>query len=66
MSQQNEKSGSRIPPPKTAENTVRKSLERKRFHSPDLFGAANELVIEHAGEEYRLRITSKGKLILTK
>ncbi|MGE3481147.1 MAG: hemin uptake protein HemP [Gammaproteobacteria bacterium] len=25
-----------------------------------------ELIIEHAGAEYRLRITSKGKLILTK
>jgi hemin uptake protein HemP len=27
---------------------------------------ARELIIEHAGEEYRLRITGKGKLILTK
>lgn len=25
-----------------------------------------EVIIEHAGEDYRLRITSKGKLILTK
>lgn len=31
-----------------------------------LMGGARELVIVHAGEEYRLRVTSKGKLILTK
>lgn len=31
-----------------------------------LMGGARELVLLHAGEEYRLRITSKGKLILTK
>ncbi len=31
-----------------------------------LFNGARELIIEHTGEEYRLRITSKGKLILTK
>jgi hemin uptake protein HemP len=29
-------------------------------------GKARELIICHAGEDYRLRITSKGKLILTK
>lgn len=31
-----------------------------------LMGNAREVVIVHAGEEYRLRVTSKGKLILTK
>ena len=31
-----------------------------------LFGTARELVIEHGDEEYRLRITQAGKLILTK
>ena len=39
---------------------------RKRVSSKDLFGPLRELVIEHVGEEYRLRITSQGKLILTK
>ena len=34
--------------------------------SAALMGSARELVILHAEEEYRLRITSKGKLILTK
>lgn len=32
----------------------------------ELMGSARELLIEHAGEEYRLRITRNGKLILTK
>jgi len=39
---------------------------RRRVSSKDLFGSLRELVIEHVGEEYRLRITSQGKLILTK
>ncbi len=39
---------------------------RPRLHSAELFGAAREVVIEHAGEEYRLRLTRQGKLILTK
>jgi hemin uptake protein HemP len=31
-----------------------------------LFSGARELVIKHAGEDYRLRLTNQGKLILTK
>lgn len=31
-----------------------------------LFGESRELIIEHAGAQYRLRITAAGKLILTK
>ena len=38
----------------------------QRLQSRELFGAAQEVIIEHAGETYRLRCTSKGKLILTK
>jgi hemin uptake protein HemP len=34
--------------------------------STDLFGAATEIGIVHAGEVYRLRITRQGKLILNK
>ncbi|MEX0808118.1 MAG: hemin uptake protein HemP [Dongiaceae bacterium] len=37
-----------------------------RVSSADLMGGKRELCIEHAGELYRLRITGKGKLILTK
>jgi len=39
---------------------------RQRLQSTELFGTAREVVIEHAGEEYRLRLTRQGKLILTK
>lgn len=37
----------------------------KRIASRDLFGASREIVIEHAGRLYRMRITQHGKLILT-
>ena len=37
----------------------------RKVGSADLLGARNELVIEHAGREYRLRRTQNGKLILT-
>lgn len=36
-----------------------------RTTSRALFGAARELIIEHDGREYRLRLTQQGKLILT-
>ncbi|WP_370661573.1 hemin uptake protein HemP [Pelagibius sp. 7325] len=34
--------------------------------SRDLLADAQEVIIVHEGDEYRLRCTSKGKLILTK
>lgn len=36
-----------------------------RASSRALLGGANELIIEHGGREYRLRVTQSGKLILT-
>ncbi len=42
------------------------SLLRRKTTSRDLFESGNELQIEHRGEIYTLRLTSKGKLILTK
>jgi hemin uptake protein HemP len=39
---------------------------RRSVSSADLFQGHRELVILHGGEEYRLRITRAGKLILTK
>lgn len=38
----------------------------KRLHSDALLGGAREVEIEHQGAVYRLKITSLGKLILTK
>lgn len=37
-----------------------------RIDSRDLLRGGREVVIVHEGEEYRLRRTSQGKLILTK
>ena len=46
-----------INPPQTDEST---------YASSELFGQKNEIGILHRGERYQLRITSLGKLILTK
>lgn len=38
----------------------------RRVPVGDLLGDQREVIIEHGAEAYRLRLTSKGKLILTK
>ena len=38
----------------------------RTVRSADLFADAREIVIDHCGDRYRLRCTSKGKLLLTK
>ena len=38
----------------------------RRLTSEELIGPAREMLIRHAGFDYRLRITRQGKLILTK
>jgi hemin uptake protein HemP len=48
---------------------IRRSLQwwgRPRITSHELLGEFEEFIIEHAGEEYRLRRTRLNKLILTK
>lgn len=62
MAEHNPNPGTRTP--LTREVPRRSALQR--VSSSDLLKDAREMVIEHAGEEYRLRLTSKGKLILTK
>lgn len=37
-----------------------------RISAATLFQGGTELIVEHNGDDYRLRITSRGKLILTK
>jgi hemin uptake protein HemP len=39
---------------------------RKRISTADLMQGAREIIVLHHGEEYLLRITKSGKLILTK
>ncbi len=41
-------------------------MERLIITSSQLFKGFQEIIIKHAGEEYRLRITSNNKLIMTK
>jgi len=36
-----------------------------RVTSKELLGSAVEIIIEHHGRDYRLRLTQNGKLILT-
>lgn len=39
---------------------------RRRISTADLIQGAREIILLHHGEEYLLRITKSGKLILTK
>ncbi|MDK9719097.1 MAG: hemin uptake protein HemP [Trichlorobacter sp.] len=41
-------------------------MEKRTITSEKLFGDLQEIIIQHAGESYHLRITSNNKLILTK
>jgi hemin uptake protein HemP len=42
------------------------SREPRRVRSDDLLGGSQEIEIVHRSQCYRLRVTSLGKLILTK
>ena len=58
-------------PPKTlhiqpSASRTRSSLPQRRLTSEALMAGAREVILEHRGEQYRLRVTSNGKLILTK
>jgi hemin uptake protein HemP len=50
----------------TSADDARISPAPKQTTSSALFGGAQELRIDHHGQEYRLRQTRNGKLILTK
>ena len=49
-----------------SEKKVSQQSSARRFSSESLFQGSRELCIAHGSEEYRLRITKQGKLILTK
>ena len=40
--------------------------QRKRIRTAELMQGAREVILLHEGEEYVLRVTKSGKLILTK
>ena len=56
----------RIAPAGKTESKSVSATTRRKLASRDLLGGGNDLQIEHNGEIYTLRQTSKGKLILTK
>ncbi len=45
---------------------LRTQVSKTRLKSEDLFRNGCELIIEHRGEEYRLKLTRNDKLILNK
>lgn len=53
-------------PADDAAPALRAAGSARALRSSELFAGGNEVTIEHGGELYRLRCTSKGKLILTK
>jgi hemin uptake protein HemP len=44
----------------------RSSGEPRRVKVSELLEGEREAILEHGGQDYRLRITASGKLILTK
>jgi hemin uptake protein HemP len=40
--------------------------EIRRLNAESMFANTDEVIIDHAGQSYRLRLTRNGKLILTK
>ncbi len=53
---------------KQASHVVRRAappMRQQKISSDVLLGRRGELIIEHGGREYRLRLTQNGKLILT-
>jgi len=49
----------RAPPPRSA-------AKPRRLKVSELLAGEREAILEHSGQDYRLRITANGKLILTK
>jgi hemin uptake protein HemP len=54
------------PSAKPLHDGVSGALTARRWRSAELFGPLHEIEIEHGQAVYRLRLTSLGKLILTK
>lgn len=54
------------PPAPRGIGSTPRPTEPRRVHSHDILGSSQEVEIIHRSQCYRLRITSLGKLILTK
>ncbi|MGF1547722.1 MAG: hemin uptake protein HemP [Thiotrichales bacterium] len=60
--------GAAAPPPQDPDQTSDDDgkLPARAYTTDQLFGSHAEIVIDHLGQTYRLRITRQNKLILTK
>jgi hemin uptake protein HemP len=56
----------RTPADAAASSVAAAPFTPRRLFSEQLIGPGREVLIRHAGCDYRLRITRQGKLILTK
>jgi hemin uptake protein HemP len=54
------------PPATTTAAAGREPAEPRIIEAREIFTDGREVIIVHNEERYRLRVTSKGKLILTK
>lgn len=63
---QDRQGSSRMSDEKVGNVDAAKAGGLRHVDSTVLFDGANEVIIEHDGDSYRLRCTAKGKLILTK
>jgi hemin uptake protein HemP len=52
--------------PSTPANTGAGAADPRRIPSHELLSGAREIIVEHRGSQYRLRLTANDKLILTK
>ena len=64
-SEDRSKSRADLDPPASATRAAQ-TTERRSLRVSDLLQNERQVILEHAGERYVLRITAKGKLILTK
>ena len=51
---------------RTPKSQAHKLPRPPRLKVSELLAGQREAILEHSGQEYRLRITASGKLILTK
>jgi hemin uptake protein HemP len=52
--------------PRPAQSRTAPQATEPRLKVSDLLRGGREAILEHSGQDYRLRITANGKLILTK
>ena len=49
-----------------SEDSLERGTKPRRLKVSEMLAGEREAILEHGGQDYRLRITASGKLILTK